>query len=201
MRRRTATEELIERVLGDGYLELKVDRYELTEDVANEGPCRVRAVLRHTGRNRTEEIEGEGVGFVDALYNGLMSHYAREFQSLETITFAGFSVKAQMETRKQATGADAAGLVRLVVHNSEGREFEFEESGRSLVAASIAVVVEAAEYFVNSERAFISVYNAVQDARERNRTDLVGTYTAQLAELVNTTSYTKVIERIKAETL
>ena len=198
-RRRTATEELIRRILGDDYLALTVDRYELVEDVGRGSPCQVRATLRHhEDRGKKVEIKGEGAGFIDALYHGLMDHYAREFQSLETISFTGFSVQAQMETSK-AKGADAEGLISLVVHNSEGREFIFEESGRSLVAAAIAVVVEAAEHFVNSERAFISVYNAMTDARERRRTDLVESYTGQLAELVNTTSYTAVIEKIKAE--
>ena len=171
----------------------------MSEEVADGQPCQVRATLRHVDDpRRFVEIEGEGVGFIDALYHGLMDHYAREFQSLETITFSGFSVKAQMETAEGA-GADAAGLISLVVTNSEAREFVFEESGRSLVAAGIAVVVEAAEYFVNSERAFISLYSAMQDARERKRSDLVDTYTAQLAELVKTTSYTKVIDRIRTE--
>ncbi len=198
-RRRTATEEMIKRVLGEDYLALVVDRYELVEDVGRGGPCQVRATLRHhEDRGSRVEIQGEGVGFLDALYHGLIDHYAREFQSLETITFAGFSVQGQMET-SQAKGADAEGLISLVVHNSEGREFIFEESGRSLVAAAIAVVVEATEYFVNSERAFISVYHAMTDARERRRNDLVESYTGQLAELVNTTSYTTVIERIKSE--
>ena len=198
-RRRTATEELIKRVLGEDYLSLGVERYELVEDVGEGTPCQVRAVLRdHNARSRRVEIEGEGAGFLDALYHGLMAHYAREFQSLGTITFTGFGVQAQMET-SQGAGADAECLISLVVHNSEGREFIFEESGRSLVAAALAVVVEAAEYFVNSERAFISVYNAMSDAKERRRNDLVGSYTGQLAELVNTTSYTQVIERIKSE--
>ena len=41
--------------------------------------------LRHTQNGRTEVIEGEGVGFVDALCRGILDHYAREFHSLETI--------------------------------------------------------------------------------------------------------------------
>ncbi len=198
-RRRNATEDLIKRVLGEDYLSLKVDHYALSEDVGRGGKCQVVARLRHEiDRSRTVEIKGEGVGFLDALYHGLMEHYAREFESLSTITFAGFSVQGQMET-SEGSGADAEGLINLVVHNSEGREFIFEESGRSMLAAAIAVVVGAAEYFVNSERAFISVYNAMSDAKDRRRSDLVGTYTGQLAELVNTTSYTRVIESIKAQ--
>lgn len=198
-RRRNATEELVKRVLGESYLSLKVDRYALSEDVGRGAKCQVVATLRHENdHQRMVEIKGEGVGFIDALYHGLIDHFAREFQSLETISFAGFSVQGQMETSDGA-GADAEGLISLVVHNSEGREFIFEESGRSLVAAAIAVVVGAAEYFVNSERAFISVHNAMNDARERRRSDLVATYTSQLAELVNTTSYTRVIESIKSQ--
>jgi hypothetical protein len=130
-----------------------------------------------------------------------MAHYAREFRSLETIQFTGFAVRARMDTTRAGTGSDAVGVVSLTVRNSEGNLFEFERQGRSLVATAVSVVVEALEHFVNAERAFISVYKALQDARERGRSDLVQTYTAQLTELVRTTSYTQVIERIKAETL
>lgn len=195
--RRDATVELIKRVLKDDYLQLLVEDYQLRENVAAGGECHVTVRLKNQIDGTLEVIEGRGVGSIDALYHGLMEHYAREFQSLETIQFTGFSVKGKMETSRDHKGLDAVAEVVLTVQNSEGRVFEFEESGRSLVAAGLAVVVDAVEYFINSERAFISVYRALCDARERGRSDLVQTYTSQLAELVNTTSYTRVIERIK----
>jgi hypothetical protein len=99
----------------------------------------------------------------------------------------------------ETQGSDAECVVTLVVRNTEEREFRFEDSSRSLVAATLKVVVEAAEYFINSERAYITAFKAMVDARARNRQDLLETYTAQLAELVKTTSYSDVIERLKNE--
>ena len=156
MTRVESTRDLIRQILRDDYLAPVVEAYSVSESVADGAPCRIEVRLHHEGQSQSATIEGEGVGFVDAVCQG---------------------------------------------RNSEGNLFEFERQGRSLVATAVLVVVEALEHFVNSERAFISVYKALQDARERGRSDLVQTYTAQLTELVRTTSYTQVIERIKAETL
>ena len=196
MYHRTATEELIQKVLNEDYVHLSANTYELSETLG-EGECAVRATLNRRDPNeRAETINGSGVGFVDALYHGLVEHYAREYPSLETIAFTRFEVKGNMGTT-QAQGADAECVVTLIVKNTDGREFRFEERDRSLVAASLRVVVEAAEYFINSEKAYITVFNAMSDARKRNRPDLIELYTGQLAELVKTTSYSEVIERIK----
>ncbi|MCA9541835.1 MAG: hypothetical protein KC620_23220 [Myxococcales bacterium] len=197
MHRRSATTELMKIVLKDEYLRLTIDRYAMTEDVGAGGPCEVGIKLRE-GRAREERIRGSGVGIVDALYHGLIDHYAPEYPSLKTIRFTGFAVNGRMDTTR-AQGADAEAVVTLLVQNSDEQTFEFERAGRSLVAAALGVVLEAAEYFVNSERAFVSVYRALVDARARNRQDLVQQYTSQLAELVNTTSYSEVIERIKSD--
>lgn len=201
MHRRNATSQLIRDVLKETYLDLDIGHIALVEDVAAGTPSRVEVTLREArGDTREQVITGTGVGIVDALYHGLVEHYAPEYPSLRTITFTGFDVTGRMGTGHKS-GLDAEAGVTLTVENSDGRTFEFSESGRSLVAASLQVVTEAAEYFINSERAFVTVYRAMCDARERGRADLVQTYTGQLAELVNTTSYSEVIERIKSEAL
>lgn len=201
MHRRNATTRLIREVLKDSYLDLDIGHIALVEDVAAATGSRVEVTLREARADTREQvISGKGVGIVDALYHGLVEHYAPEYPSLRTITFTGFDVKGRMGTGHQA-GLDAEAEVTLAVQNSDGRSFEFTESDRSLVAAALSVVTEAAEYFINSERAFVTVYRALCDARERGRADLVQTYTDQLSELVNTTSYSEVIERIKSEAL
>lgn len=201
MHRRNATTQLIRDVLKESYLGLEVDRIEMTEDVAAGTPSEVRVTLRETRDNtRKQVITGTGSGIVDALYHGLVEHYAPEYPSLKTITFTGFEVTGRMGTSRER-GLDAEAAVTLVVQNTDGRTFEFTDANRSLVAAALCVVTEAAEYFINSERAFISVSRALSDARERNRGDLVQRYTHQLAELVNTTSYSEVIARIRKEAL
>lgn len=108
--------------------------------------------LRHENHNPGATIEGEGVGFIDALCAGLLSHYAREFESLKTIQFTGFNVRAKMDTTVLGdSGSDAVGIV-ATVRNSEGSLFEFERQGRSLTATALEVVVEAFEHFVNWRR-------------------------------------------------
>ncbi len=203
MARFDSTRELIKTILRDDYLAPIVASYSISEDVAAGAPCRIVVNLSHEGGTDSAPacIEGEGVGFIDALCHGVIGHYSREFESLKTIQFTGFNVRAKMDTTRVATGSDAVGIVALTVRNSEGILFEFEKQGRSLGATAVAVVIEALEHFVNSERAFITVYRALVDAKERGRADLIATYTAQLAELVTTTSYTQVIERIRQEML
>ncbi|MEE2786155.1 MAG: hypothetical protein VX589_02380 [Myxococcota bacterium] len=199
MYRRTATEEIIQEVLKDDYIRLDVVQYTITESVGP-APCEVAVQLRRQEVSADPlTISGQGVGFVDALYTGLVDFYAAEYPSLGTIAFIGFEVDANMRSTKHQ-GADAECTVSLVVKNTEEREFRFEESNRSLVAATLKVVVEAAEYFINSERAYVQVYRAMCDARERQRPDLIERYTGWLAQLVTTTSYSEVIERIKSET-
>ena len=116
------------------------------------------------------------------------------------MSFQSFDTKAALETSRKA-GADAECKIRLVVHNDGGFPFEFEANGRSMAVVSLTVVMLAVEYFVNSERAFICVYRALSDAKDRGRQDLVESFTAQLSELVKTTSYTEVIAQIKEEVL
>ena len=200
MYRHHATLERIRSVLKADFLSAEIMDYQLTEQVAEGAPCAVKIRLRHTHDEAVEAIEGAGVGMIDAVYHGLVAHYAQNYPSLKTIQITHFEVTSRISSSDRQ-GADAVGVVALTVSNSEGKAFEFEQSGRSVVAAAIAVTVEALEFFVNSERAFILIYRALVDAKARNRSDLIQGFTHTLAELVNTTSYTEVIESIKAEML
>jgi hypothetical protein len=66
------------------------------------------------------------------------------------------------------------------------------------VTASIGrAVLAVVEFFVNAERAFLILFNARKDAVERGRSDLIARYTAELAEVVECTSYAEVIENLK----
>jgi len=61
-------------------------------------------------------------------------------------------------------------------------------------ASAARVVSKCIEYFINSENAFFVLKSAVEDAKKRDRPDLVKIYTAQLAEIVKNTSYKKIIK-------
>ena len=186
-------DSLIRRVLGTNYLQLSLVKLLVEED----GQASVKVTVAE-GDQRVE-AEGKGVGMVDALYAALLDRYSREYQSLKTISLAGFAVAADMESKKALAGVDAVGRVTLDVKNSEGRHFSFTDASRSVLNSTAKVVIAAVEYFANAERAFVTLHNARRDALARGREDLVSRYTAEMAEVVEATSYAEVIANIRKE--
>ncbi|MBV8759519.1 MAG: hypothetical protein JO257_19685 [Deltaproteobacteria bacterium] len=188
-------EALIRKVLGTNYLQLTIGKLVVEEDPTD--GSRIKAVIAEGAEQ--VEVEGKGVGVVDALYNALLSRYAREYGSLKTIQLVGFQVAADMQSKKVQAGVDAVGRVTLDVTNSEGRHFTFTDASRSVTTSTARAVLACVQYFVNAERAFLTLHNARRDALARGREDLVARYTAEMAEVVEATSYADVIANIRKE--
>ncbi|HUH04015.1 MAG TPA: alpha-isopropylmalate synthase regulatory domain-containing protein [Kofleriaceae bacterium] len=194
-RRPQLNSDLIRRVLGNDYLELTIVKLILEESLdAETSKVKVDTVDTH---GNAQTVEGEGCGMVDALLSALFGRYALEYQSLETIELANFSVGARLDTKNQVSGADSVGEVMIDVRNSDGAHFLFADASRSIATSTARAVIAVVEYFVNAERAFIMLYKSLEDAKERNREDLVTRYTRELAEVVKSTSYTEVLETMK----
>ena len=189
--------ELIRRVLGDNYLELGIQKMVLEESFET-GRSKVKLFTKDP-QGYELAVDGEGVGVVDAIWLGLLQRYAIEYQSLKSLELANFIVQARLDTKKHRDGTDAVGEVTLEVRNSEGTLFPFSDASRSITKSAARAVLAAVEYFVNAERAFVTLYKSRQDARERQRDDLVTRYTEELAEVVKSTSYSTVVENIKKE--
>jgi len=187
-------EPLIRKVLGANFLELRLSRLQV-EEADHTTNCKIHLLEG----DQQVEVEGKGVGVVDAIFNGLLDRYAREYQSLKTIQLVGFHVAADMETKKAQAGVDAVGRVTLEITNSEGRHFTFSDKSRSVTISIARAVIQNVQYFINAERAFLTLYNARRDALARGREDLVSRYTAELAQVVESTSYAEVIENIRKE--
>ena len=187
-------EPLIRRVLGTNFLELKLRKLQITEhDMTSEVKVSV------VEGDQSFDVEGKGIGVVDALYEGLLSRYAREYQSLKTIQLTGFKVAADIETKKAQAGVDAVGRVTIDVTNSEGKHFTFSDASRSVTISITRTVLAIVQFFVNAERAFLTLHNARRDALARGREDLVSRYTAEMAQVGESTSYAEVIENIRKE--
>jgi hypothetical protein len=189
-------EALIRRVLDGNYLPLVLLHLTIDEDP---GATASSVNVKVKEGEATVDVEGTGVGVVDALYNGLLARYGHEYQSLKTIQIVGFHLAADMGSKKRHDGVDAVGKVTLDVTNSEGRHFAFTDASRSVTTSSARAVLACVEYFVNAERAFLTLYNARRDAAARGREDLVSRYTAELAEVVEATSYAEVIANLRKQ--
>ena len=75
-------EALIRRVLGANFLDLKLGKLAVEED-PEAGTTTVKlSVIEGESHH---DVEGKGVGVVDAIHAGLLARYAREYQSLTTL--------------------------------------------------------------------------------------------------------------------
>ena len=185
-------------VLQDDFLKLIVTDYNLAENLA-EGRCHIECNVVEQPGDRRLPISGDGVGLVDAFFAGLCSRYHAEHPSLKSIRFNSFSVRGLISESDNGQASDAMAEVGLGVANSYGSEFLFAARSRSVTQSTIEAVVGAVEYFVNSERAYVKMYAALQHYKSVGRTDLVAKYTDLLAQMVRNTSYSEVIEKLKRE--
>ena len=194
----TLITSLIKDILGDTYTHLRVKRVRIEEDLEKQTTT--------VTCDANDEISGEqfaitntGVGVIDAFFNAMVDRFAAEYPSLQTIRFNSFAVAAQLDTKQQAAGTDAMGEVTLEIATSDDKIFTFTHASRSVIGSALITTLLGLEYFINSERAFVTTYHALKDARERNRQDLIQRYTGTMAQLVQNTSYSEVISKIREE--
>ena len=185
-------DHLAREVLRDGYRSWSVERLEVVED----DRVQVTARLVRAPGGDVHEIRGDGVGLVDAFFDGVMRAWADEFPSLKTISIADFQVGSGFDDAR-GRRTDALAVARLQVINSHGVTFTFERSSASVTRSSVRVVLDALSFFANCERAYLQLQLALKDARDRRRSDLVARYRDQMGVLVQATSYSEVIERLR----
>ena len=189
---------IMKELLGDSYLHLEVVGYDLHEDFGR-GETQIACKITDTSKDEVAMIEGRGVGVIDAFFHGLLQRLSADYPSLETVSLDKFVVNARINRKTRGSHTDAEAEVIIGMRNSYGNHFEFSHVSRSVSRSAIEATLEAAEYFVNAERAFVESYKALKSGRDEGRHDLEKRYTALMAELVRNTSYSKVIEQIREE--
>lgn len=179
-------------VLRDSYMTLKVKDMKLEEDCqALKSSLNAQIDLTLDDTTRTLAIVGVGVGLIDAAFDGMMKAFAPEHISLSGISIDDFSIGIKFRgTSGRKSDAYAIALLRIT--NSENHEYAFTYRTPSISHSSLAVVMEAFAFFVNSERAYVQLHLALDDAKQRNRSDLVERIQQQMAVLVSATSYKQV---------
>ena len=189
---------LMREILGDDFMALEVVGLDLHEDFER-GETVIACTVKNDRTDRLTTIEGRGVGLIDAFFHSLLDGLSERYPSLKTITIDKFAVKGNMGSGVESARTDAVAEVTVGIRNSADVHFEFTHSSRSVTRSGIEATLRAAEYFMNSERAFIEAYRAMKSYREQNRQDLVGRYTDLMSQLVRNTSYSEVIDQIQHE--
>lgn len=194
--RQKETISLMREVLGEQFTHLEVEAVVIEENL-KEQTTSVTCEVTSEASEEKSVIAGKGVGVIDALFRGVVSRYAEEYPSLRTVRFHSFSITGILDTKQEFSGSDSQTEVTLQIANSEQKVFTFTGSSRSVTSSAIITTLAGLEYFINSERAFVTIYHALKDAKQRNRSDLIQRYTNIMATLVQNTSYSEVIKRIR----
>ena len=106
-----------------------------------------------------------------------------------------FSIEGDFERKTyKKSNTDVDVEARLLMQSSGGLEFIFRERSPSMNTAAIKVVLKVMEHFINAERAVGVLYECIDDAKKRQRGDLVDSYLRELSELVRSISYEKKIK-------
>ena len=182
-------------VLRDNYVHFGLEKLEMTED--KDGVV-TTATLSRSGAGDVVDVEGHGVGLIDAFFDGMVKRFAAEYPSLKTIAVSDFRMGSGFDNA-QGRKSDALAVATLRVKNSEGIEFQFERKTPSVTRSSVRTALDALTFFINSERAYVQLHLALMDATERRRSDLVERYRGQMATLVGATSYSEVIEKLRRD--
>lgn len=183
-------------ILQDTFVSLDIAGYEVHEDFGT-GLCQMTARVVERPQGTTFTVEAEGVGMIDAYFAALRQRYAPEHPSLTSLRFTRVGIQGLMHESRQGTGTDARAQAEIGITNSYGTEFLFGAVTPSISRSSLEAVASAVEFFVNSERAYITAYRALEHARRAGRPELVARYTDWLAHIVRNTSYSTVIERLQ----
>jgi hypothetical protein len=188
------TLQLMKETLQEDYLSFLLESFRIEENSAGDS----RVVARVSCSNDTVvTFEGQGVGALDAFFLAMRERLSEDYPSVKALIFSSVRTR-NLPGSVQQHPTDATAEVSLRTLNSYNDELEFVTTSRSFVRASLEAVVEAFQYFVNSERAYIRLYNALDYYRGEGRSELVDKYTSLLSQIVRNTSYSEVIERIKA---
>ncbi|MBI1947472.1 MAG: hypothetical protein HYS27_17390 [Deltaproteobacteria bacterium] len=180
-------------ILGENYLHFALERMELVED---KDGVTAKVRLSRSGSGELIDLEGKGVGLVDAVFDGLTRRFGDEYPSLKTVAVTDFRVGSGFD-EAQGRRSDALAVATLRMKNSHGAEFQFERKTSSVTRSSVRVALDALTFFINSERAYVQLHVALKDAKERRRSDLVEKYRGQMSTLVHATSYSEVMERLR----
>lgn len=187
---------LMEEILQEDFLKLDVESYTVDEKF-QEGKCRINCLMKSVDNGDYMEVTGEGVGTIDALFSALRAHLAEDYPSLKSISFSEFTIRGLISSEGDAESTKAEAEATVGIVNSEGREFVFQTKEQSVSRAGIRATVEAAEYFVNSERTYVRLHEILEHYRSEGRTDLVEKYTDLMSQVVQNTSYSEVVEQIQ----
>lgn len=130
-----------------------------------------------------------GKGFVDGLFTGLHHYFVNDYNSLEKLKLADYNVNPIMKNTRNSMGTDAQASVSLSVAVGSHGIAEFHNTSRSMIYSSFHAALEAFQFYINCDRTFDRIQLFVEDAKARNRSDVMSQCVYDLSKLTEVNTY------------
>lgn len=133
--------------------------------------------------------DSKGKGFIDGLFKGLYDHYSSKYHSVKKIKLVDMAVNPLMKRNKKSLGSEAKTDVVFRIEVDSHGVAEFQDTSRSMIYSGFVASLRAFQFYVNCERTFNKIILAVEDARHRNRGDILQSCMSDLSKLTEVNSY------------
>lgn len=191
--------KLIREIMGDECLVIETVSIKFWENFeTNRAKIQAKIIEFSLDKSIKLNIEGEGVGLIDAYFDAMIKNYESQYSSLDQISIVDFHVKADIEHGTQRK-SDAKVTALLRVKNADNFEYAFEGTSFSISHSSVLVVQGVLAFFINAEKTYKKLHFALGNAKERGRFDLVERFQNQMATIVKATSYEKLVHTLNAK--
>jgi hypothetical protein len=178
---------IVKEVLSDDYWKLSIDKLLIEEDL-RERTTKIKCLVQLN--EKTFAIEETGKGPIHALFNGLKNNFKKSYLSFKGLSFRDFSIEGDIDHSSRDMSSEVE-CILSIDSDSNHHPLIYRHKDTSINRAAIAVVLNAVEYYINSERAMKLLRNWAQDARKRNRGDLYEDSTLKMSLLLEGASYSE----------
>ena len=175
--------------LGDKKKNLSLVSYNLTEE---DGLAEIE--LKILEDSEELKISSDGVGLVDSAFSALVTHYAPEYTSLNTITITDAYFSTDFSKKSPNSNMKSRMEINLEFENQSRVKTSFKDKAASLGYTAVKIVVSAIEFYLNCELLFKRLRFLAKEAASRGRSDLQAGYSYALSQVVEVTNYRAVIE-------
>ncbi len=188
--KRQSVKQLFNKILKDSKTKLEPISISVSESL-NDDFTTTEFSFQETGlESKIISKISEGKGFVDGLFHGLYSNYINQHPSLEKIKLVDIRVNPIMKVSRNLGSEAKASVVFSVEVDGHGIA-EFQHKSRSMIYSGFVSALEAFQFYINCERTFNKMQLIVDDARQRNRGDIVQACLSDLSKLTEVNSYEK----------
>ena len=134
-------------------------------------------------------IDVKGKGFVDAIFTHCHEELVESYTSLKNLSVVELQVKPIFSMSRKKTGTDARTDVLFMLETKEHGISEFSCRSNSVIRASFQAIMEAFQFYVNCDKAFLKLKSFLDDANRRNRADIAQQILTDMAKLTTVNNY------------